>query len=94
MKIVKEEPKFWCWTKPPESTKVKKWDPNMGGANWGFCTDPNLALNEKVAYEVTTFTSNIEDAGAKGSFYIQLFGDEGKSEEILLTSEGNNIKYY
>ena len=33
-------------------------------------------------------TSNIKGAGASGQFYITMYGEEGYTDEILLTSNG------
>ena len=33
-------------------------------------------------------TANLEGAGAKGSFFIQLYGNEGRTDEVMLTSDG------
>lgn len=33
-------------------------------------------------------TSNIEGAGAKGTFMIQMWGNEGRTDDMLLTGEG------
>ena len=61
-------PGFWCWTKPAETKMLKNWDYSIGGPNWGFCSDPEEALNEKVEYKASIITSNIDGAGAKGAF--------------------------
>ena len=58
------------------------------GPNWGTCSDPAEAMNEKVPYSVTVITSNIDGAGAKGSFFLTMFGEEGKTDEITLTTDG------
>jgi hypothetical protein len=83
-----QTPSFWCWTKPASAKDAKNWDLKKGGPNWGFCSDPAEALGEEVDYQVTMLTSNIEGAGAKGVFDIQMWGNEGRTEEINLTSDG------
>jgi len=63
-------PSFWCWTKPAAAKEQKNWDPKIGGGNWGYCSDPSDALNEQIDYTVDMLTSNIEGAGAKGTFML------------------------
>jgi len=81
--------KYWCWTKPADPSENKKWNKLVeGGPNWGYCVDPEEAKDELLEYKITTYTSNIEGAGAKGMFTIKLFGDEGMTEDMVLTKDG------
>jgi len=42
----------------------------------------------KVPYKVYVTTPNIDGSGADGSFYITIFGEEGKTDELLLSNNG------
>ncbi len=84
---IAEKVQNWCWTKPMKPSEKKLISPSNGGPNWGFCGSGS-AKDEKIPYRVYVETSNIVNSGANGNFYITLYGEEGKSEEILLTSNG------
>ena len=85
----KQEP--WCWTKPLKGNEKKNLKKSMGGLNWGFCTSDSDPRNQKVNYKITVNTANIPEAGASGSFYITVFGENGSSKEMQLSSNGFSI---
>jgi len=44
--------------------------------------------NVKIPYKIYVSTPDIEGSGASGSFYLTMFGTEGKTDEVLLSAEG------
>jgi hypothetical protein len=78
--------KPWCWTKP-SLEKNKIWDTEkIGGNNWGFCADEKQ--EKKIPYKITVETSSIKDADSRGTFFINLFGEEGNTGPLTLTTTG------
>jgi len=65
--------KTWCWTKPVKTDKFQL-DPRNGGENWGYCQAGGKGT--------------IDTAESADSYYLQIFGEEGRTSEILLTNEG------
>jgi hypothetical protein len=49
-------------------------NPNVGGANWGFCLTGEKKADKKEdiksLYTITVNTPNIAGAGASGAFFI------------------------
>ena len=85
------EEKTWCWTTPVKKSEQSAWNPAIGGSNWAFCASEGggkKGVSGRVPYRVFVETSNIAGAGSTGQFYLTLFGEEGKSEEFLLTTSG------
>jgi len=42
----------------------------------------------KIPYKIYVSTPNIEGSGATGAFYLSMYGTEGKTDELLLSSQG------
>lgn len=77
--------KPWCWTKPVKSDKAV-FDSKTGGENWGYCQNQQKVA--KTIYTIGIETPNIDGSASADSFFITLFGDEGKSTELLITNAG------
>jgi hypothetical protein len=84
--VENQKVKPWCWTKP-SLEKNKIWDTEkIGGNNWGFCADDKQ--EKKIPYKITVETSSIKDADSRGTFFINLYGEEGNSGPLTLTTSG------
>jgi len=61
-------------------------DPRNGGENWGYCQAGGKG--SKILYTISVDTGTIDTAESADSYYLQIFGEEGRTSEILLTNEG------
>ncbi|KAG9270638.1 lipoxygenase homology domain-containing protein 1-like [Astyanax mexicanus] len=51
-----------------------------------------LDLEELKNYEITVYTGDVFAAGTNANIYIQIYGDQGKTEVITLKSRSNNFE--
>ncbi|KAJ8261234.1 hypothetical protein COCON_G00169570 [Conger conger] len=51
-----------------------------------------LEIEKLINYEITVITGNVRSAGTNANVYIQIYGEEGKSELITLKSRSNNFE--
>ncbi|KAI1905273.1 hypothetical protein AGOR_G00014410 [Albula goreensis] len=51
-----------------------------------------LEIEKLINYEITVITGNIRAAGTNANVFIQIYGDEGKTELITLKSRSNNFE--
>lgn len=45
-----------------------------------------------INYEVTVVTGNIRSGGTNANVYCQIYGDNGKTEVIVLATRSNNFE--
>lgn len=79
-------PKTWCWTKSMVNEPNFILNPTLGGMNWGFCQLEKPRV--KVKYIIDVITSGLAKSETSSQIKIQLYGDKGKSEEVLLSNGG------
>ena len=83
------EDKPWCWTKPVKNPEKNPVSPSNGGINWGYCKSSKKNDDgDRIYYRVSVVTANLDGAGSQGQFFIKLFGEEGQTNDLLLTSNG------
>ncbi|KAJ8339353.1 hypothetical protein SKAU_G00361390 [Synaphobranchus kaupii] len=51
-----------------------------------------LEIEKLINYEITVITGNVRAAGTNANVYIQIYGEEGKTELITLKSRSNNFE--
>ncbi len=81
--------KPWCWTKPVKNPEKNPVSPNNGGINWGYCKSSKKNDDgDRIYYRVSVATANLDGSGSQGQFFIKFFGEEGQTNDLLLTSNG------
>ena len=77
--------KPWCWTKPVKPDKFPL-DTKYGGENWAYCQAGGQA--SKIQYRVSVDTGNVDTEETTDSYYLTIFGEEGHTNEFLLSNSG------
>lgn len=85
---VSKADKPWCWTKPIQSDKFTL-DTKLGGENWGYCQAGGKA--SKITYTISVDTGSVDTEETSDSYYLQIFGQEGNTDEFLLTNAGFQV---
>lgn len=75
----------WCWTKPIHPDKFHL-DPKLGGENWGYCQEGGQA--SKIPYTISIDTGTVDTEETSDSYFLQIYGEEGQTHEILLSNSG------
>ena len=75
----------WCWTKPIKSDKFHL-NGKLGGENWGYCQAGGKA--SKILYTISVDTGTVDTEETSDNYYLQIFGEEGQTSEMLLTNSG------
>lgn len=47
---------------------------------------------KEIPYEVTVWTSDISKAGTDANVFIQMYGTDGKTDEIVLNNRSDNFE--
>ena len=83
--VLSQVAKSWCWTKPVKTDKFAL-DPKLGGENWGYCQASGKAT--KTTYTISIDTGKVDTEESSDSYFLEIFGEEGKTSEIQLSNDG------